>query len=122
MNAGDRKGEVNYEPSTVAEIAQQDKYKSVQTPLSGTTQQRAIHKTLDFRQAGEYYRTLPEDQKADLITALSGDLSHVTNDANKYTMLSYFYKADADYGTRLTQATKADVARVRDAAAHLSDN
>ncbi|MDH6148210.1 MULTISPECIES: catalase [Paraburkholderia] len=122
MNGGDRKGEVNYEPSTIAEIAQQNKYKSVQTPLSGTTQQRAIHKTLDFRQAGEYYRTLPEDQKADLITALAGDLSHVTNDANKYTMLSYFYKADADYGTRLTQATKADVARVRDAAAHLSDN
>ena len=62
MNEGDRKGEVNYEPSGVAEISQQDKYKSVQTPLKGTTQQRAIHKTLDFRQAGEYYRTLRDRQ------------------------------------------------------------
>jgi catalase len=113
---------VNYEPSGVAEIAQQDKYKSVQTPLMGTTQQRAIHKTLDFRQAGEYYRTLSETAKTDLITALSGDLGHVTNDANKYAMLSYFYKADADYGTRLARATNADVARVKDAAAHLSEN
>jgi catalase len=46
----------------------------------------------------------------------------VTNDANKYAMLSYFYKADADYGTRLARATHADVTRVKDAAAHLSDN
>jgi catalase len=122
MNEDDRKGEVNYEPSGVAEIAQQDKYKSVQTPLKGTTQQRAIHKTLDFRQAGEYYRTLSETDKTDLITALSGDLGRVTNDANKYAMLSYFYKADADYGTRLARATHADVTRVKDAAAHLSDN
>ena len=122
MNEGDRKGEVNYEPSGIAEIAQQDKYKSVQTPLQGTTQQKAIHKTLDFRQAGEYYRTLSEADKADLITSLSGDLGRVTNDANKYTMLSYFYKADTDYGTRLARAIHADVARVQDAAAHLSDN
>jgi catalase len=122
MNAGDRKGEVNYEPSGIAEIAQQDRYKYVQTPLKGTTQQRAIHKTLDFRQAGEYYRTLSETGKTDLITALSGDLSRVTNDANKYAMLSYFYKADPDYGTRLARAIHADVARVQDAATHLSEN
>jgi catalase len=122
MNSGDRKGEVNYEPSGIAEIAEQPKYKSVQTPLTGTTQQRAIHKTLDFRQAGEYYRSLSETDKTDLVTALSGDLSRVTNDANKYTMLSYFYKADSGYGTRLAQATHADVARVQGLAAHLSDN
>ncbi len=68
------------------------------------------------------YRTLSETGKTDLITALSGDLGRVTNDANKYAMLSYFYKADADYGTRLARATNADVARVKDAAAHLSEN
>jgi catalase len=37
-------------------------------------------------------------------------------------MLSYFYKADPDYGSRLARASHADVARVRDAAAHLSEN
>jgi catalase len=46
----------------------------------------------------------------------------VTNDANKYTMLSYFYKADADYGKRLAGATHADVARVADMAAKLQEN
>jgi catalase len=122
MNEGDRKGEINYEPSGINELNQQAKYRYVQTPVTGTTQQDAIHKTLDFRQAGEYYRSLSSTDKTDLVTALSGDLGRVTNDANKYAMLSYFYKADADYGTRLARATHADVARVRDAAAHLTDN
>jgi catalase len=122
MNFNDRKGEVNYEPSGINEITGQPKYKSVRTTLMGTTQQQAIRKTLDFRQAGEYYRSLSDNDKTDLVTALSGDLSRVTNDANKYAMLSYFYMADADYGTRLAQATHADLSRVKDAAAHLSEN
>jgi catalase len=37
-------------------------------------------------------------------------------------MLSYFYKADADYGKRLASATHADLARVQSAAAHLVEN
>jgi catalase len=72
-------------------------------------------------QAGEYYRSLSEQDKADLVTALSADLNHVSHEANKYVMLSYFYKADADYGTRLAKATKADVTRVKAAAAQLTD-
>nr|WP_144159477.1 catalase [Paraburkholderia sp. BCC1885] len=122
MNSGDRKGEVNYEPSTLNEIAQDPKYKYVQTPLKGTTQQAAIHKTLNFRQAGEYYESLSSQEKADLVTALSADLNHVTNDDNKYTMLSYFYKADADYGSRLAAATHADLSQVKTRAAALGDN
>jgi catalase len=122
MNFGDRKGEVNYEPSGPHELAEQPQYKSVQTQLTGSTQQQAIHKTLDFRQAGEYYRSLSEQDKTDLVTVLSADLSHVTNDTNKYAMLSYFYKADSGYGTRLAHATHADVTRVQGLAAHLSDN
>ncbi|AZQ56606.1 catalase [Burkholderia cenocepacia] len=122
MNFGDRKGEVNYEPSTLNELAQNPRYKSVQTPLAGTTQQAAIRKTLSFRQAGEYYRMLPAQERQDLVAALSGDLNHVTNDANKYAMLSYFYKADADYGTRLARATHADLTRVKSLADKLVEN
>jgi catalase len=122
MNIGDRKGEVNYEPSGINELSQPAKYKYVQTPLTGMTQQTAIHKTLNFRQAGEYYRSLPEMGKQELISNLSSDLNHVTDDSNKYAMISYFYKADADYGTRLASATHADVSRVKAAAAKLIEN
>jgi catalase len=104
------------------EIAQDPQYKLTRTPLVGTAQQQAIHKTANFAQAGEYYRSLSAQDKDDLITALSGDLNHVTNDTNKYTMLSYFYKADADYGTRLAQAVHANVQRVQSLAAKLSDD
>jgi catalase len=122
MNYGDRKGEVNYEPSGMSDVAQNPRDKSVQTPLHGTTQQAAIRKTLDFRQAGEYYRSLSSQGKTDLVTALSADLGQVTNDDNKYAMLSYFYKADADYGKRLAAATHADLSRVEAKAAALSEN
>lgn len=122
MNAGDRKGEVNYEPSTLNELVQDPQYKSVRMALSGTTQQEAIRKKLPFRQAGEYYRSLSQQDKDDLVTALSGDLGQVKNAQNQYAMLSYFYKADADYGTRLAQAVHANVHQVQSLAAKLSDN
>jgi len=57
-----------------------------------------------------------------MLTALSGDLNHVTNDANKYAMPSYFYKADADYGSRLARATHADLSRVKSLADKLVEN
>jgi catalase len=122
MDGGDRKGEVNYEPSTINELSQQAKYKYLQTPLTGTTQQMAIHKTLNFRQAGEYYRSLSEAGKQELVANLSNDLVRVNNEPNKYAMLSYFYQADSDYGTRLARATHADLARVQGAAAHLNES
>jgi catalase len=37
-------------------------------------------------------------------------------------MLSYFYKADPDYGTRLAQAVHANVQQVQSLAAKLSEN
>ena len=121
MYAGGRKGEINYEPSTIAPLEQQPQYKYAATPLAGVTQQAAIHKPQEFRQAGVFYRALSESAKQELVRNLSGDLNHVTHDGNKYTMLSYFYKADADYGKRLAKATHADLARVQAAAARLAD-
>jgi catalase len=121
MNASGRKGEVNYEPSGIHEVAEDPQAKSVRMPLVGTTQQQAIAKTRNFTQAGEYYRSLSATDRDDLVAALGADLRHVTNEANKYTMLSYFYKADSDYGTRLANATHADPARVKAAAARLVD-
>ena len=121
MNSSGRKGDTNYEPSTVHEVADDAQFKAVRTPLTGTIQQQSIAKTRNFFQAGEYFRSLSAQGKTDLITALSGDLNHVSNAANKLAMLSYFYKADATYGTRLAQATHADVAGVKAAATKLQD-
>ena len=121
MNSSTRKGETNYEPSSIQETAEDTQAKAVRSALSGTTQQQAIAKTRNFAQAGEYYRSLSEQDKADLVIALGADLSHVSIDANKYAMLSHFYKADPDYGSRLAKATHTDIARVKAAAAQLAD-
>jgi catalase len=48
-------------------------------------------------------------------------LSHVTNEDNKYTMLSYFNKADPDLGARLIRALNADGSKVKTLSAKLSD-
>ncbi len=120
-NLGARTGKVNYEPSRMAPKPQSAAYKSSALPLSGTTQQARIAKTLNFRQAGEFYRSLSEQERTNLIANLSGDLGAVKDAVTRDIMLSHFYRADADYGTRLAQAVKADVARVRALADALSE-
>jgi catalase len=122
MNASGRTGDVNYEPSTIAEIGQDARYKYSNLPLSGTTQQRAIDKKQPFKQAGVYFRSLSEQDKADLVTALSADLRHVRNQGNLYTMLSYFNKADSGFGARLVKALDADGAKVKALSDKLTDD
>lgn len=122
MNASGRTGDVNYEPSTTAEIGQDARYKYSNLPLSGTTQQRAIDKKQPFKQAGVYFRSLSEQDKADLVTALSADLRHVRNQGNLYTMLSYFNKADSGFGARLVKALDADGAKVKALSDKLTDD
>ena len=66
----------------------------------------------DFGQAGEHWRSLGKDGQAYLIKALSSDLNQVTDHGIKLRQVSYFYKADRDYGTQLAQATHFDVNEV----------
>lgn len=121
QNAGARKGDVNYQPSEHAGLADSAPYKSSQLALGGTTQQAGIAKTQNFKQAGEFYRSLNAQQQANLVSNLAGDLGAVKDEGVKYTMLSYFQKADAGYGQALAKAVQADPARVESLAAKLRD-
>jgi catalase len=111
-NVDGRKGSVNYQPSRLAPLVEDPNARSSQLPLSGATQQQRIAKTLNFRQAGEFYRSLSKVDRDDLIASLSGDLKRVKNDETRETMLSHFWKADADYGKRLVNAVGADPAKI----------
>ena len=121
QNPSARKGNVNYQPSEHADVADNAQYKYSQLPLSGATQQKRIAKTRNFVQAGEFYRSLSKQQQTNLVSNLAGDLSQVKDENVKYTMLSYFHKADAGYGKALTLALKADIGRVETLAAALRD-
>lgn len=109
QNASGRQGSVNYEPSRLAPKPQDPQFKHSRLPLQGNTQQEAIAKTLNFQQAGEFYRSLSAQDQADLIRNLSGDLAKVRNAETRDVMLSHFYKADRQYGERLAKALKVEV-------------
>lgn len=113
--------DVNYQPSRRFAMNEAGAAKYSQLPLSGSSQQQRIQRTLNFRQAGEFYRSLDATAKKNLVANLAGDLGQVGNADTRLIMLSHFYKADADYGTRLTQAVKGDIAQVRRAAESLAE-
>jgi len=107
-------GDINFEPSVTNGDRRDDgQYESSKLPAVGPVAQQPIAKTLNFQQAGELYRSFSDGQKANLIKNLSGDLAHVKNAEVKLTMLSHFYQADAEYGTRLCRALGIDPAKVR---------
>ncbi|RSZ61148.1 catalase [Massilia atriviolacea] len=121
MNPGKRTGNVNYEPSRQFPLTVDATFKPSQLPLSGSTLQQRIAKTLNFRQAGEFYRALPAQQQKNLVANLAGDLGQVKDEEVRYTMLSHFYKADAAYGTALAAALGDKVAQVASRAKALAD-
>lgn len=110
MNTGVTDSDVNYQPSTAPGSYVDDaRHKASRLPLEGTTQQERIRRTMNFEQAGELYRSLSTKDKTNLIGNLAGDLAQVKDAKVRDTMLSYFYKADPDYGRRLSNAVGADL-------------
>lgn len=73
----------------------------------------------EYRQAGELYRSVSKQDQDDLIANLVGDLSQVTNPDTVLEMVSHFYKADVNYGTRLAQGLHLDLQQIEARAAKL---
>jgi catalase len=120
MNSGRRTGAVNYEPSRIEPKPQAAVARYSQLPLAGSTVQQKIYKEQNFKQAGELYRSFSAKEQRDLIASLGGALAAADDEA-KHHMLSFFYKADADYGRGLAKVAGGDLARVQALAAKLQD-
>jgi catalase len=120
----EKDSEVNYQPNTIDpknSFADNNAKKYSQLPLNGSTQQKRISKTLNFKQAGDLYMSFSESEKTNLIKNMVGDLSAVRNKETVKIMVSYFYKANADYGTRLAKALNLDVTEVSGMSGKLSE-
>ena len=61
-----------------------------------------------------------QKEQTDLINTLGGELAKADDEA-RHILLSFFYKADANYGEGLTKVAKADLKRVKALAAELKD-
>lgn len=110
MNFGSTKSDVNYEPSvTTGGIRNDESLIYSQAPLTGTVEQRPIRKQLNFKQAGELYRSFTEAQRANLIRNFAVDLGKVRDANIKARIVSHVYQADADYGTRLAAAVNVSL-------------
>ncbi|CAK9039316.1 Catalase [Durusdinium trenchii] len=115
MNALRQRGDVNYQPSRKSHDNTYTDSLSVVAAhydVSGVAQKAAIQKTLPFRQAGEFYRSLDDGQKTNLISNLAGDLGQVRDPETKEIMVSHFYLADEEYGRRLAEAVNVAISSV----------
>ncbi|MDC5721804.1 catalase [Vibrio europaeus] len=115
-NAKQGHGDVNYEPSRKLALEESTQYKAVETKLVGTVQQKAISNPRNFYQAGVLFRSMSKQDQSDLIANLAGDLNKVMDKDVKETMVSYFYRADKEYGTRLAKATDSNLKQVKNKA------
>jgi len=117
-NVGNTQSDINYQPNYEG-VSEDAKARHSTPELVGNVQQKAIYKTLNFAQAGDLYRSFTDQERNNLIRNLSGDLSAVQNKQIQHKMLSHFYKADTEYGTRLTEAVNGDLEKVKAIAATL---
>ncbi|WP_442965963.1 catalase [Psychromonas sp. Urea-02u-13] len=118
FNSGSTISNVNFQPSREG-IVENKKARHSIPALAGHVQQKAIEKELNFTQAGELYRSFSKQEKRNLISNLAGDLGAVKNTAVKLQMLSYFYKADVEYGVAITKAVNGDLTKVKALASKL---
>nr|WP_156141221.1 catalase [Sphingomonas sp. 37zxx] len=112
-----RTSDVNYFPAATAAKATDARFRASTYAVDAVVDAKPIAKTNNFEQAGIFYRALKPQDRADLVTNLAGDLNIVTSARTKTIMVSYFYQADQDFGTKLAAATKVPMAQVSQAVA-----
>jgi len=106
------KVDVNYFPSVTQGKTVNPAFAPTPTRIDAIAQTVPISKTEPFDQAGQFYRSLNEADKADLVKNLAGDLGVVTSMRTKVVMVSYFAQADKDLGGRLAQAVNVPMGEV----------
>ena len=116
------KGSINYEPSNSRRSYREDeRYLYSTRRICGRTQQQSIKKTLNFKQAGETYRSFSVKDRANLVQNLAADLMKVRSMLVRNTMCAHFYKADTEYGTALSKVAKCDLVKVQHLAKKLRE-
>jgi len=120
LNAGHSNSGVNYEPSRLQPRPQSAHALYSNLPLSGTTQQKGIAREQNFKQAGDLYRSYSRREQLDLVHSFGQSLAGADNES-KHIMLSFLYKADPDYGTRVARVAGGDLDRVMQLASELQD-
>ncbi|MEQ1642422.1 MAG: catalase [Pyrinomonadaceae bacterium] len=107
-----QKSNTNYQPSMETPLKEDVEYKVYQAKISGLVQQAKIKKEENFAQAGAQYLSFNESDRMNLVSNLAGDLGQVKNRDIQIKMISHFYRANAEYGTRLAKALGIPIEQV----------
>jgi catalase len=102
---------VNYQPNSLDGPVEDPTLREPPLRLQGDADRYATREGAgghdDFSQAGNLYRLMHSDQKAQLIENLAAAMADVPH-AIQIRQLGHFYKADPDYGTRVANALGID--------------
>ncbi|WP_298091845.1 catalase [uncultured Sphingomonas sp.] len=109
LDQATRSSDVNYFPAATAAKTTDARFRAAPYVVDAMVDAKPIAKTNNFAQAGLFYRALKDQDKADLIANLAGDLNVVTSARTKTIMVSYFYQADKDFGSRLANAVQVPI-------------
>jgi catalase len=120
LNTGHTTSGVNYEPSRLNPRPSTESARYSVAPVSGNTQQARITREQNFKQAGDLYRSYTAKEQTDLVQSFGESLAGADTES-KNIMLSFLFKADPTYGTRVTEVAKGDLAKVKALAANLKD-
>jgi len=113
-----RKGDINYEPSTKepSRVGTDPAYQMSQAPIHGTVTYSAVTQGDDYSQAGDRIRGMsPQDRDA-LLMNLTGEFKKVKRREVVAKQIAQFFRADADFGTRLAEANGVGLDQIKVAA------
>lgn len=114
MDYGTTTSDVNYQPSiTTRDVTEIPANEYSKASLAPAVTQARITKTLNFKQAGELYRSMTAGEQTNLVKNFAGDLSRVSDRQVKLRILSFLVQADATYGQRVTAAVSENLADVQ---------
>lgn len=114
MNFGQTISDVNYQPSKQPDsVNDNPAFDYSQAPLMGKVQQSRIAKTLDFKQAGELFRSFTDVERSNLIKNFAADLRVVRDKQIRLRILSFTYQADENYGKQLAAAVGDSLSEVK---------
>ncbi|MGV3530883.1 MAG: catalase [Chthoniobacteraceae bacterium] len=100
----------NYEPNSFDGIKESPEAAPYPHPVAGVTGHQARnYQQDDFVQAGDLYRLMSEEEKSRLVANIVGSLSKVERKDIQLRAICNFYRADADYGTRIAKGLIIDV-------------
>lgn len=104
-----QKSAVNYEPNSFSgEPEEVPGYEEVHQPVTGERGRIKIRKTDDFGQAGDIYRSYPDEVKAQVVKNISNELAGIDTRIALRAVCNFF-RADVELGKELSKEIGVDL-------------